>query len=307
MADRGPGSEPEVRLPRARIYTDGGCRPNPGPGGWGAVILREGEAPVELSGSADETTNNRMELQAAIEALASLDGPHEVVLHTDSTYLKRGITEWLARWRASGWRTAGKTPVQNRDLWERLDRELARHRVRWAWVKGHAGDRWNERADALASAAIPGVRLPVDDPGAVHAWLAVAASTKRRLGAWSAILVWRDHERIVTGRVPEHSANRLHLLGAVRALEALRRPSRVHLYTVSDYLAQGATSWIAGWKRRSWTTRDGRPVSNRDLWEALDRAMQPHEVHWHAVGSDERPEPLGAARRAARDALTRQD
>lgn len=292
---------------RVTIYTDGGCRPNPGPGGWGAVILEEGEPPRELSGAEPETTNNRMELTAAIEALAALDGPHEVELVTDSEYLRRGITEWLPRWRASGWKTSGKSDVRNRDLWERLSRELGRHTVRWRWVKGHAGDRWNERADALASAQIPSDTVPVDDPGAVHAWLAVAASAKRGLGAWSAILVWGEHDRTLSGTVPGASGNRLHILGAIRALEALKKPSRVHLYTVSDYLARGATAWLGGWKRRGWTTRDGKPVAHRELWQALERAMGRHDVHWHVLDGGDPPRELEAARSAAREVLTAED
>lgn len=300
MAERGGKTGGK---PRVTVYTDGGCRPNPGPGGWGVVILQEGTPPRELSGAEPETTNNRMELRAAIEALAALDGPHDVELHTDSEYLRRGITEWLSRWRAAGWRTAGKTPVKNRDLWERLSRELERHTVRWRWVKGHAGDRWNERADELASSMIPRPEFPVEDPGAVHAWLAVAASAKRGVGAWSAVLVWGERDRTLSGTVPGASGNRLHILGALRALEALKRPARVHLYTVSDYLARGATAWLAGWKRRGWKTRDGRPVSHQDLWQKLERAMARHEVHWHVLDGDDPPRELEAARTLAREAL----
>ena len=131
------------------IYTDGACRGNPGPGGWGA-ILRAGANERELSGGELATTNNRMELMAAIQALEALKRPCKVELHTDSQYLRTGITEWLAAWKARGWKTAAKAPVKNEDLWKRLDAARARHDVAWRWVKGHAGHELNERADELA-------------------------------------------------------------------------------------------------------------------------------------------------------------
>jgi len=135
------------------IYTDGACRGNPGPGGWGA-LLRAGPREMELFGGERQTTNNRMELTAAIEALEALKRPCSVALHTDSQYLRLGITEWLPQWRARGWRTADRKPVKNQDLWQRLEQAAARHDVQWHWVKGHAGHPENERADALANQGI---------------------------------------------------------------------------------------------------------------------------------------------------------
>ena len=135
------------------IFTDGACRGNPGPGGWGAV-LRYHEHEKLLSGSADATTNNRMELTAAIEALEALRRPCRVRLNTDSTYVRNGITEWLRRWKRRGWKTTDRTPVKNVDLWRRLDRVASRHDVEWVWVRGHAGHEGNEKADALARSAI---------------------------------------------------------------------------------------------------------------------------------------------------------
>jgi ribonuclease HI len=133
------------------IYTDGACSGNPGPGGWG-VLLRYGDVVKELcGGEAGLTTNNRMELMAAIRALESLKWPVTVRLHTDSTYVRSGITKWLPNWKRNGWRTSDKQPVKNADLWQRLDAAVAEHAVEWLWVKGHAGDPGNERADALAN------------------------------------------------------------------------------------------------------------------------------------------------------------
>ncbi len=139
------------------IFTDGACKGNPGPGGWGA-LLRYGEHEKELCGGEPQTTNNRMELMAVIAALETLKRPSRVRLTTDSQYVKRGVTEWMARWRRNGWRTAERKPVKNRELWERLDRALAAHQVDWHWVRGHSGHPENERADELANRGIPELR-----------------------------------------------------------------------------------------------------------------------------------------------------
>lgn len=131
------------------IYTDGACSGNPGPGGWG-VWLRYGEHEKELFGGEEQTTNNRMELMAAIQALETLTRPSSVALHTDSSYVRNGIMTWLDNWKRRQWKTAAKKPVKNVDLWQRLDKAAARHKVEWHWVRGHSGDQGNERADALA-------------------------------------------------------------------------------------------------------------------------------------------------------------
>ncbi|MEJ2360302.1 MAG: ribonuclease HI [Gammaproteobacteria bacterium] len=135
------------------IFTDGACRGNPGPGGWGA-ILRYGDKEKELYGGESDTTNNRMELTAAIMALESLKRACRVRLTTDSEYVKNGITQWLPNWKARGWRTAARKPVKNADLWQRLEQAVSRHQVQWHWVRGHSGHRENERADQLANRGI---------------------------------------------------------------------------------------------------------------------------------------------------------
>jgi len=135
------------------VFTDGACRGNPGPGGWGA-ILRFNEHEKELYGAERETTNNRMELMAAIQALEALKRPCEIAITTDSEYVRKGITEWLANWKRRGWKTADKKPVKNQDLWQRLEVATHRHQIRWHWIKGHSGHEENERADGLANRAI---------------------------------------------------------------------------------------------------------------------------------------------------------
>ncbi len=139
---------------QVEIFCDGACKGNPGPGGWGA-LLRFGAIEKELCGGEPHTTNNRMEMMAVIQALEALKRPMPIRVVTDSQYLRQGVTQWMTRWKRNGWQTANKQPVKNQDLWERLDRALAAHRVEWHWVKGHAGHPENERADALANQGIP--------------------------------------------------------------------------------------------------------------------------------------------------------
>lgn len=134
------------------IYTDGACLGNPGKGGWGAVLLYK-EHCKKISGSAKETTNNRMEMQAVIEALRALKKSSQVVVYTDSKYVQNGISEWINSWKKNGWKNAAKKPIKNVDLWQELDLEAAKHHVEWKWVKGHNGDKYNEMADELACAA----------------------------------------------------------------------------------------------------------------------------------------------------------
>ena len=144
----------EIAADRVVLYTDGACKGNPGPGGWGA-LLEWGDHRKELCGGESETTNNRMEITAVIEGLRALSRSCQVLVVTDSVYVKDGVTKWMAGWKRNGWRTAAKKPVKNRDLWEVLDEELSSHTVDWEWVKGHAGHPGNERADELANAGVP--------------------------------------------------------------------------------------------------------------------------------------------------------
>ena len=152
MTDEAP-----VSITKVEIFTDGACKGNPGPGGWGAVI-RMGAHEKELSGGETPTTNNRMELRAAIEALVALTRPCRVELHTDSTYVRDGITRWVHKWRTNGWRTSDKKPVKNAEQWQALCAATERHWINWKWVKGHSGRDENERVDQLACAAAEGIR-----------------------------------------------------------------------------------------------------------------------------------------------------
>lgn len=154
-ADTGATAPSSPPLDTVEMWTDGACKGNPGPGGWGALIRWDGVT-KELCGGEPSTTNNRMELTAVIEGLAALKRGCTVTLHVDSVYVMNGMTSWIHGWKRNGWRTANKKPVKNADLWHALDAQVARHRLTWVWVKGHAGDPGNERADELANLGVPG-------------------------------------------------------------------------------------------------------------------------------------------------------
>lgn len=271
------------------------------------MILPAGGDPIELHGSAAETTNNRMEILAAREALASLPEPSRVDLYTDSAYLKNGITRWIDGWRSRGWLTTARTPVQNRDLWQALDETTRRHEIDWHWVEGHSGDRWNERAHELASRglgdAASGSRSEATGPApGVEAFLGVAWSAEKQIGAWGVLLRFEEHEKILAGAAPLSSPNAAHIRSALEAVRALRRPVRVRLHSLSDYLCDGASRWIHGWKRRDWRTRSGDPVKNAELWRSLDREAARTRADWVTADGDT-PEEIGAAKKAARKAL----
>ena len=294
-----------LQLPSVTIYTDGGCNPNPGPGGWAAILLKEGESPRELSGAEPKTTNNQMELRAAIEALRALDEPHQIEFYTDSQYLRQGITEWLSKWEKNGWRR-GKSELKNRELWQSLAAETKRHRINWHWTKGHAGNKWNERADKLASAQIPRPELPLDDRNAVHIFAAGSYSGKTKIGGWAVVLRYRDAQKTLSGHEKNTSANRMHLRAAIEGLRAITRPMPIHLYTPSDYLKDGATRWVKGWRANNWQTKTGKPVSHRDLWETLFDLTQRYQIRWHVVGKNAMPPEMEQAKRLSQAAGSRE-
>jgi ribonuclease HI len=303
-------------LPQVQVYTDGGCDPNPGPGGWGAVLV-SGVHTKEISGAEPDTTNNRMELVAAINALRLLQRPCEVTLYTDSQYLRRGVTEWMPTWRAHGWRRAKGQPVENADLWQELQRQIARHRLEWRWVKGHRGDPLNERADQLASSArvvlCSGGHPPEGEedsydssagPIALPAVAIYARGCALGLpgpGGYAAVVVYANgRTQFASGGLPSATSNMMELAAAVAGLRALRRPASVTLYTTSKYVLDGATRWLASWERQGWRTKDGQPVKNKALWLELARAMGDHDVTWKSLARIKRDEFSQQAAAAAR-------
>jgi ribonuclease HI len=294
-------------MPHVTIYTDGGCAPNPGPGGWAALLIAANGVTRKLSGAEPQTTNNRMELTAALEALRRLKQPCQVTLYADSEYLQRGISEWLPEWVARGWRRKGKRPLENEDLWRALHAETGRHAITWRWVRGHAGDPHNERVDRLATAARERLVREQGSPGGdapPPGWeIALRVSLPRgaKGGGWAARLrnLSAGDERILTGRAPVSSANQLWLVAARAALSSLPGGATARLHAPDSYLIQGITRWVAGWRARGWQTKDGGAVKHRADWEALVAAAEDRSVQWVQEGSDQSPLAEGLAALAA--------
>lgn len=275
-------------MPQVTIYSDGGADPNPGVGGWGVVLIHQSSGSVrELSGGEAKTTNNRMELTAAIEALRALKQPCRVIFYTDSQYVRRGVTEWMYGWKKKGWHKKNGDPVLNADLWQDLDRELNRHQIDWNWVKGHAGDTYNERAHQLATQGIRQQDGPVRrNPTEFEAYLLVSARGKK--GYWGVLHRAADgSEEIYWAEEDNTSSNRLLLLAAFNALLATPDGASLTIYTTADYLRNGATKWIKGWQRRNWMTKKGDPVANADVWQEIADMMRTRNVHFPPVKIEE--------------------
>jgi ribonuclease HI len=298
---------PAAQLPKVTVYTDGGADPNPGPGGWGVVLIHGATGKVsELKGGEPRTTNNRMELTAAIRALEALRRRCRVHLFTDSQYLRKGVTEWLPGWIARGWKRKDGE-LQNEDLWRRLAELIRQHDVRWDWIRGHAGNQWNERADQLATQAIREQRGARKEkrPDA-EVFLRVSSSGKG--GGWAALVRHEGSETVISGGGKRLTSNQLDLIAAAEALDRLPPGITVAVHTLSDYLRNGATGWLQGWKRRGWVTQEGKPVLHRELWERLAAALTRRRVSWPAVKKDgEIPELKALAAPAKEAALTSSD
>jgi ribonuclease HI len=262
------------------IYSDGGADPNPGIGGW-AAVLRSGEHERTLSGNDPKTTNNRMELQAAIGALRALKRPCSVQFHTDSQYLRRGIIEGVAKWRAAGWVNKAGRPVPNADLWHELSDLVERHEITWHWVRGHSGDPANETVDRLAREArlaiTPRVELPAGVP---RLYLRASCHGNPGPGTWAVALEQNGEWDTTAGSEPQTTNNRMELMAAIEGLLLLPPGSAAQVFTTSDYLHQGATRWVAGWRRGGWLKKDGQPVANSDLWRLLDDLSGRYRVQW---------------------------
>lgn len=269
------------------IYTDGGADPNPGIGGW-AAVLRYGEREKVLTGNEPYTTNNRMELQAAIRALQALRRPSQVEFHTDSEYLRRGITEWIEKWAGRDWRHKDGRPVPNADLWQTLWSLVQQHDIDWHWVKGHAGDPLNERVDQLARQARLEITPKVDISDDIPClYLRASCKGNPGPGGWGVVLERDEETEQMSGSAPATTNNRMELVSAIEGLQLLPSGSTVQVFTTSDYLYQGATRWIRGWRQRNWQKKGGQPVANADLWQALDRLMDDYTIQWiNAKGQD---------------------
>jgi len=244
-----------------------------------------------------------MELRAAVEALRVLAEPHQATLHTDSQYLCQGVTDWLPRWERNNWQKSKTKTVKNQDLWHELAHEKCRHQIDWKWVKGHAGNAWNERADALACSMLPACSLPLDDAGAIHIFTGASClAAGSGPGGWSVILRYGQRTKVLTGQETDTTSNRMHIQAAIRGLQAIKKPLPINLYTTSKYLRGGITNWVKGWQSRGWRTEEGRPVLHRDLWEALHKVATSYEVRYHLVRDQDTSTEMMEAQKLAREA-----
>lgn len=287
--------------PLITIYTDGSCSPNPGAGGWAAVFIFEDGEPKPLQGAEEETTNNRMELTAPIKALQTLQDPSSVEICTDSKYVRDGITKWVQNWQHRDWQTIDGEQVKNQDLWQLLVQEISKHDVSWRWVKGHAEDKWNILVDQLAVEARGHKPLPVMNKDAIHIFLGVTCRHSTKTGGWATVLMYRDHYRILGARKTEVTANVLYLESVIQSLLALKMPLPVNIYTSSGYLKEGATSWLSGWQRRGWQTRDGQDVVNKEYWQKLSELQAAYKVNYHLVDKTNSPCHMQEAKEIAKE------
>ncbi len=264
---------------RVTIFTDGGADPNPGIGGW-AAILRAGNHEKVLSGAEDYTTNNRMELQAAISALKALNRPSEVDFHTDSKYVQLGITEHVEKWEASGWKRKGKE-IPNVDLWQELWKAVEQHNISWHWVRGHSGNALNERVDRLARQARISISPKAIMPGGIiRIYSRGACKGNPGPGGWGVVIEAGEDTEQYSGAEKRTTNNRMELVGVIEGLQLVDAEVPVQVITTSDYVFQGATRWIHGWRKRNWRKKDGKTISNIDLWQALNQLLGEREIWW---------------------------
>lgn len=286
--------------PHIEIYTDGGCDPNPGPGGWGAILLHPHQT-KELSGGDPATTNNRMEMTAAVEALKALKQPCTIDFYTDSQYLRKGITEWMAGWKANGWRkgkTSNSQPIKNLDLWQELDQLVQDHDITWHWVKGHAGNTYNERADQLASAAIPHPEVSSDET-ITQVYLRISGGSTHGPYGWAASLVRPNEDpQILRGGHPNISPNHFTLVAVLALLGQIPAGEPIQLHTNNGYLYDGITKWVNGWKRKGWA----KPDKFREDWQLLDAVNQKWPIKWQRFKKGGEPEDFKALADAVAEA-----
>lgn len=245
-----------------------------------------------------------MELQAAISALEALTRPCEVEFHTDSQYVRKGISQYLPDWKRRNWKTSAGKPVQNAELWRELDALASRHAISWHWVEGHSGNPYNERVDRLARQARLSITPQEEFDDAVPK-LFVRSSCKGNPGpgGWAAIYETAEGQESSADHAQSTTNNRMELTAIIEGLLMVPEDSAVEIYTTSDYVFQGATQWIAGWRRRNWQKKDGQPVANADLWRALDQLSRNYRIRWvNAKGQTH--EALTAAGRLAVEAAS---
>jgi ribonuclease HI len=304
-----------MTLPQITIYTDGGCVPNPGAGGWGAILIRPDKTEHELYGGMSDTTNNRMELMAVIEALRSLKETHTVDLYVDSQYVKNGITKWMDNWVHKNWRTSTGSPVKNQDLWQTLNMLVDRHEVNWHWVKGHAGNLYNERVDQLAtkgrgpletSSTIQKPSVDKLKAGALVIFMRVIVPKNGGEGGWAIRVSDGEGAQDHSGRIPKvASTQELELLTACQIFKSVDKSATLRIYTPSEYLFKGITQWIKGWQKRDWKTANGSPVKYANTWQQIQKNCQNREVEWVYEGDHTPPDTIKGLEYVAQSALSK--
>lgn len=288
-------------LPHIQIYTDGGADPNPGPGGWGVVLVHPRKK-RELSGGEAETTNNRMELTAAIEALKALRQPCQIDFYTDSQYLCKGASEWVHVWSENGWYDVNGDPVINEDLWRQLYELQKAHLITWHWVRGHAGNFYNERAHQLAAAAIPRPE-EAPDPNATRIYLRIAGPERKGQGAcgWAAAILRGDEMSHISGGHPNMSINGFSLYAVLQVLAFFDPDEKLQIFTNNAYLYNGITKWVDDWRSLGWAS----PEKFNAEWQALDRENQTRQIKWFMM-KNEMPEEFRALETLVKEARAAQ-
>jgi ribonuclease HI len=284
-------------LPQVTIYTDGGADPNPGPGGWGAVLIF-GDQQRELSGGEAETTNNRMELTAALEALKSLSDSHQIDLYLDSTYVLNGLKRYLSAWKEWGLMPKG---IPNDDLWIALVGAASKHQINFNWVRGHTGVEHNERADQLATLAMPVVK-PQLDAEAISIYFKMAGPEGANFGTfgWAARIIQPGQEQILTGRKMKATPNHFSLQVILEILTLFAEQDHFQVFCDNSYLYDGAVQWMAGWKKSGWK----KPNKFKEDWQVLDDWMSRKQITWIKVKAHDVPtafDGLKELAQAARD------
>lgn len=319
-------------------WTDGACKGNPGPGGWGA-LLRQGNMETEIKGGSEQTTNNRMEMMAAIETLSAIPSQNTpITISTDSQYLRDGITKWISGWKAKGWVTSNKTPVKNQELWIKLDNLCDQHKVYWTWVKGHNGHPENERADRLAVAGIPNskkqtlnknqdyIETNMIQPPTVPAALVVTEisfddfmkTAKKSIpleiqiqvqvinakGGWAAAFSQENRTAYTSGFIMHTTLPQLELLTAINCIEMFSTPYVINMvYNPDQYIYKGITSWIKGWESNGWTTSSGSEVKYKDQWIKLNELCSSHHIFWKWILTPRQKELVTALNEKAKSSI----
>jgi ribonuclease HI len=293
-------------LPEIYIYTDGAAVPNPGHGGWAAILRGKkttGE-PIEkeISGMEPSTTSIRMELRAAIEALNALKQPCKVWIFSDSRYLCNGAKVWLPLWKSRNWHSKSGEEIKNLDLWKQLDLLMQSHQVTWEWIKGHADNEFNQRVDQLARAMILHPELPLLTQDGYH--LFVSVTSVAGAGGWGGVIRKGTEKFDYGGCRKGATVNQLEMQALIEGIERVPEGEKIYLYTKNNYIYSAISHDIVAWKEKHWVTASGKPVKNRELWEKLLDVQQKRKVSWYLV-ADKKLSEFSMAQAVAKKQLNK--